>query len=214
MEPRGLQAGERVSVASGDARPMDGSRATGSVESKPSAVQGEGPSLTPTQARRLAARIEGQSIASIARADGVSRTAVQHSLAKAGARDMIRDYGEQVSVRTEAVTVDGEAQRSELIPIIQALLNEVCKVGLGATRPMVLTSVRNGQRTQRIEFVEDERLRAETSLRLLELFRDAQADALPSASSNAPPPSVDIVDVELLETKTKHVRERRVRPST
>jgi hypothetical protein len=118
--------------------------------------------LTPTQAKRLAKRIQGQSFAAIAENEGVTKQAVAKTLEAPKVKDAVFTLlGRPLTSKN--------AETGESIDIVCLAMQVVTHVMESATRPVVLSRTGNGFTEQRIEHVPDYQTRLAAALRLISL---------------------------------------------
>jgi hypothetical protein len=143
------------------------------------------PELTKTQAKRLAARLNGNSLSQIAETEGCTKQAVAKSLATP-------------TVKRAVFTLLGRPLASqnletgESVDLVCEALQVVADTMLNAARPVVLTATAGGYTQQRVERFPDYGTRLAAASRLLSFV-------------DKPPVALE----HELETVTTHVRERR-----
>lgn len=142
------------------------------------------PDITKKQAQRLAARVKGDSLATIAAAEGCSKQAVAKSLATPAVRVL----------GMELFSVN--ADTGETVDLVRDALKAVVNVMDNATRAVLVTESVGGYTTQRIQYVPDYATRLAAASRILSL-----ADKQPAFR-----PTVAIEQDR--ETVTTHTRER------
>jgi hypothetical protein len=156
------------------------------------------PAVTEKQARRVVAHVAGESATAIAKAEGVSRQAVTKSLGTSNVHELLRGYAKHVRVTARR----GDEVEETLA--VERLVTEISQMALSAKRPIVLSFSNGDQSWQKIEYVDNPRTRLDTSLRLLSLISDAQAEAAPAAAQQR---SVeDVLHVETTRTRARRVR--------
>jgi len=140
--------------------------------------------LTKTQAKRLAAHLQGDSLSTIADAEGCSKQAVAKSLAAPAVRDLVPIFGNTALV---------DADTGEPINLVAEALSVIAHVMNNAHRSVVITQ-RNGDSTQQhIEYVPDYPTRLAAASRILNLV-------------DKPAPKIAVEQER--ETVTTHTRER------
>lgn len=124
--------------------------------------------LTPTQAKRLAKRIQGQSLAAIAENEGVTKQAVAKTLDAPKVKDAVFTLlGRPLASKN--------AETGESIDIVCLAMQVITHVMESATRPVVLSVTGNGFTEQRIEHIPDYQVRLMAALHLIGLVdRPAQ----------------------------------------
>lgn len=137
--------------------------------------------LTPTQRKRLEALVAGSTPSAIARSEGVSPQAIDQTLRSDRVRRALQLVGTLVAtsrVKTSQIVNGVAAQDAEPILVVQALVQNVVEIALGADRTVVA-----GRATKEVP---DYRLRLEASLRLLDLLADSDRFAanVPAAGAN------------------------------
>lgn len=136
------------------------SAASEPVRERPAVVDGDTDvlRLTPVQQRRLAAFLDGQTPAQIARAENVSRQSVAETLAAAPVRRLTSTFlGRQVAAKA----ADGRD-----VDAVGWLLNIVAGIVADGRRAVVVADAQGGQH---VEMVRDDRVRLDAAFRLLSL---------------------------------------------
>jgi chromosome segregation and condensation protein ScpB len=145
------------------------------------------PELTETQAKRLAARIRGETLATIAVREGRTRQAISKSLlAPTVRRAAFMILGRPLTIQDE--------ETGEAVDLVCEAVQVVANTMQSATRPVVLTTTADGYTQQRIERFPDYATRLAAASRLLTLVEK-------------PTPTVAIEQEH--ETVTTHTRQHR-----
>jgi hypothetical protein len=139
-------------------------------------------SLTPTQERRAARRLKGETLREIAKAEGCSPSSVADTLKAAPVREMIasalRDMSVQKTLRKTNEWGGKEESEISKEPLLQALLNELARLAIDAMRPGP-----NGM-------VPDNRTRLDAILKLLAYFdpgeNESQQGFMATSQASAP----------------------------
>jgi hypothetical protein len=139
-------------------------------------------SLTPTQERRAARRLKGETLREIAKAEGCSPSSVADTLKSAPVREMIsatlRDMSVQKTLRKTNEWGGKEESEISNEPLLQALLNELARLAIDAMRPGP-----NGM-------VPDNRTRLDAILKLLAYFdpeeNESQQGFMATSQASAP----------------------------
>lgn len=121
------------------------------------------PALTPTQDRRLAKQIAGESLAAIAASEKRSKSSVAESLRTPAVRKTLTILGESILMK------DGEGKECSLF---HEMLTLAVMTAHTATKAVVLA---NSDGSTYVHDVPDHKLRADVALRLVGLFDKPQA---------------------------------------
>jgi hypothetical protein len=126
------------------------------------------PGLTKIQTARFALRVQGNSLAQIAEAEGVTKQAVAKSLSSPTVqRAAFTLLGRPLTTTDETGEVD----------LVCHALKVIAETMCNATRPVVLTETGNGFSVQRVQFVPDHATRLAAAARLIGLV-DRPASSL------------------------------------
>lgn len=154
--------------------------------------------LTPAQRGRALAYLSGESKSAIARREGVSPQAVDQTLRTAAVRELYSIAGHQFAV--ESVQRDSSSEKTSLT---EALLQNIVRIALNATRPVVYGGC--------YKLVPDNRLRLEATMKLIEFIEPPEGPTL-AAPASQPAASGELVAREKTTVSRTRTREIRRRP--
>ena len=120
--------------------------------------------MTATQARRAAAHVSGDSLATIAAAEGVTKQAVAKSL---DSPRVLKAFEEMILGRVMHMK---DPETGKPTSILNRALETVADCAFNAKRPVVITTTFGGSTTQEIRYVTDYQPRLQAALRLIDLI--------------------------------------------